>query len=302
MRILVTGGTGFLGTHLVKKLETDGHEVVSVSSKSGNLVEYDSFVRHLSTYPIFDKIFHLANDTKAGDYSLYYPMNDWLSNTLINANMLRYWHDHHPEAQLIAIGTSCSYMVGDDHLKESDYLKGEPDPTLRAYATTKRHLLEGLMACSKQHGMKWVYFIPGTFYGPGFKGNDNHFIFDFIRKLVNGVPEFWGNGDQVRDVVYVDDAVDLMWKLSEVGKNIVTNITSGTQLTLKEYVKEICKVLKISDKSKWDVSKYSGNKSRKLSTDKLNTLIEDDLGGSFKFTPLRDGLSRCVDYYRGVEK
>ena len=67
MNILVTGGTGFLGTHLVKKLRADGHFVVVTSSKFGNLLDYGSFVDDCMESPRFDKIFHLANDTKAGD-------------------------------------------------------------------------------------------------------------------------------------------------------------------------------------------------------------------------------------------
>jgi len=162
MKIFVTGGNGFLGKVLCKKLIELGHEVTSPTSKDCNLY---SPIRK-TDYPIsFDLIFHLAAWTQAGDFCLYHPGEQWINNQKINTNILEWWYKSQNQAKLIFIGTSCSYSTANS-LVEKNYLLGEPIDSLYTYAFTKRMLLQGAMALSSQFGMKWLCPVPSTLYGP----------------------------------------------------------------------------------------------------------------------------------------
>ena len=157
MKVLVTGATGFLGRYLVPSLKDRGYDVHISNTLQGNLLD----IQNLSIYSEveFDYIFHLAAVTKAGDYCMTHQGDQWITNQIINTNILRYWAEQQPQAKMVAMGTSCSYSPG-IHMKEGNYLLGEPESSLYTYAMTKRMLLMGLQAIQQQYGLKWLYFIP----------------------------------------------------------------------------------------------------------------------------------------------
>ena len=107
MKILITGGTGFLGTALCDALERGGHELVKVNSRNCDLTRAESLdqFNHLK----FDRIFHLAAWTQAGDFCLHHPGEQWILNQRLNTNTLAWWQARQPEAKLVCMGTSCAY-------------------------------------------------------------------------------------------------------------------------------------------------------------------------------------------------
>jgi GDP-L-fucose synthase len=217
MKVLVTGATGFLGRHLTKKMKALNWEISISNSKVANLNKIENLFQYNEAK--FDYIFHLAAVTKAGDYCIKHPGDQWIANQIINTNILNYWKDYQPQAKMICMGTSCSYAPGMP-MTEDNYLFGEPEPSLYTYAMTKRMLLVGLQSIQKQYGLKWTYFIPSTLYGPDFELDDNHFIFDFIRNCYNAKHNnedyvLWGDGNQRRELIYVDDAVDAILNLCD---------------------------------------------------------------------------------------
>ena len=124
MKILVTGGTGFLGRHLVPDLQRQGAEVTIINSRNCNLVEKQNLLQFKDTK--FDRIYHLAAWTKAGDFCLYHKGEQWIINQQINTNVLWFWREHQPQAVMIAMGTGCAYPP-ELELKEENYMVGEPD-------------------------------------------------------------------------------------------------------------------------------------------------------------------------------
>src|SRR5205807_10412342 len=163
--ILVTGATGFLGTAFCSCLEADGHSVVRLNSKNCNLTEPHS----LDCYNgrPYDQVYHLAAWTRAGDFCLYHPGEQWVVNQQINTHVLAWWQRHQPQAKMICIGTSCAYAPDQD-LVEENYLVGTPIESLFTYAMTKRMLYIGLLALRKQYGLKYLCLVPSTLYGPGY--------------------------------------------------------------------------------------------------------------------------------------
>ena len=120
-KVLVTGGTGFLGTHLTTALKEHGYDVTVIHSGNCDLTRADSLNQFNGTQ--FDEIYHLAVWTQAGDFCLYHPGEQWLINQKINTNMLSWWQEKQPSAKMICMGTSCSYDPMFP-LKEEYYLSG----------------------------------------------------------------------------------------------------------------------------------------------------------------------------------
>jgi GDP-L-fucose synthase len=298
MKALVTGATGFLGKHLSQKLRESGVEAYisnSVIANLMNIANIDAYYNNIK----FDYIFHLAAVTKAGDYCMTHQGDQWLANQLINTNILTYWKNKQPQAKMVAMGTSCSYSPG-NVMKEENYLLGQPEPTLYTYAMTKRMLLLGMQAIQQQYGLKWLYFIPSTLYGPGFKLDDNHFIFDFIRNCYNAQTndepwELWGDGEQRRELIYVKDAVDAMFNLLD-HENEVFNLGSGRDYTINEFAQKVCEIYDYDFNSVGhDMTKYVGVKEKKIDTTKVMSYLGEK---EFLKTSLEEGLEECIEYFK----
>ena len=292
---LVTGATGFLGSHLCRRLKNAGHTVLISNTKCANLMD----LKNLEVYKDFrfDYIFHLAAITKAGDYCLKHKGDQWLSNQAINTNILTYWKEEQPQAKMICMGTSCSYSPG-TIMEEKNYLLGQPDGDLYTYAMTKRMLLVGLQSLEEQYGLEWLYFIPSTLYGPGFELEDNHFIFDFIRNCYEAKYRgkdfvYWGDGSQKRELIYVRDAITAILGLLDF-KNQVFNLGAGEDHTIKDFVQKICKIYDYDfDLVGKDLTKYAGVKEKKLMIDKTVKC----LGHGYNRTSLDIGLKESVGYF-----
>jgi GDP-L-fucose synthase len=291
--ILVTGATGFLGGHLIEALEKEGFVIHISNTQVANL----NNLNNLDIYDQinFDYIFHLAAVTKAGDYCLRHPGDQWLANQIINTNILKYWKERQPKAKMICMGTSCSYAP-DIPMKEENYLIGTPEKSLYTYAMTKRMLLDGLKALEQQYGLEWLYFIPSTLYGPNFEEEDSHFIFDLIKKIYNGATkgtavELWGDGYQKRELVFVEDAVEMIINLLDQ-KNEIFNLGSSKDYTIREFAGIISKLIGYEEEIYYDTSKYVGVREKKVIMSKV-----EKLGVGVMRTPLYAGLKETVDYY-----
>jgi GDP-L-fucose synthase len=297
MKILVTGATGFLGTPLCQKLRQAGHSVTPVGSKNADLRQPGSL--HKFNHMQFDQIFHLAAWTQAGDFCLRHPGEQWIFNQQMNTNMLGWWQHFQPQAKLIAIGTSCCYEPGKPH-REDRYLSGAPTDSLFTYAYTKRMLYVGLLALQKQFGLKYLFLIPNTLYGPDYHldGRQMHFIFDLLRKIVDGQQKgtpvvLWGDGHQRRELVYVEDFVRAAMTLAENHDNDIVNIGSGEEHSIRWYAEQLSRLVGFdSDRIQYDTSRYVGAESKVLCIDKIRQLLPD-----FSPTETKQGLQTIVDWY-----
>lgn len=300
-KVLVTGATGFLGTHLCKELEKQNYQIYISNTKIANLDKVENL--YIYNNIKFDYIFHLAAVTKAGDYCLKHKGDQWVANQVINTNILRYWKDHQSQAKMICMGTSCSYAP-DVFMTEDNYLLGQPDNGLYTYAMTKRMLLIGLQSLSEQYGLNWLYFVPSTLYGPDFELHDNHFIFDFIRNCYNAKynnQEFviWGNGEQRRELIYIDDAVNAILELIDQN-NEVYNLGSGQDNSINEFASMVCDAYEYDPKLiKRDLTKYVGVKEKKIDTAKIDASLYPK---KLVNTSLREGIIKSVEYFKGAYK
>ncbi len=296
-KIIVTGATGFLGSAVCAKLEEQGHKVTRLSSKNCDLTKDSSLSKFNDDK--YDQIFHLAAWTQAGDFYLTHLGEQWIINQQINTNVLSWWKSHQSQAKMIAIGTCCAYNPSLE-LKEENYLEGGPDFGLFTYAMTKRMVYVGLKALEKQFGMKYLYLVPSTLYGPGYHtdARQMHFIFDLIRKIMRGklfgTPvSLWGDGTQKRELIYRDDFIDAMLKLNNKYDNEIVNIGSGQEFDMGHYAKLICeKVGYDFNQIFFDASKFVGVTSRQLNIEKLLRFVPD-----WVQTSLEIGLSTTIEWF-----
>lgn len=297
MDILVTGATGFLGRHLTSQLSKLGHNIYISNTTTANLEDINNLAVFVDVK--FDYIYHLAAVTKAGDYCLHHKGDQWIKNQKINTNILQYWKECQPQAKMICMGTSCSYAP-DIPMHEENYLLGQPESSLYIYAMTKRMLLMGLQALEHQYGLEWAYFIPSTLYGPGFELDDNHFIFDFIRNCYNAKYNgdkfvVWGDGEQRRELIYVQDAVDAIIALSSV-KNKIFNLGSGQDYTINEFANKVCEVYHYDPNLiGHDMTKYVGVREKKIDTDRMVKYLGNE---KFLKTSLEQGLTTSIEYFK----
>jgi GDP-L-fucose synthase len=301
VKVLVTGATGFLGTALCRALATAGHEVVGLGSAQCNLTKQGALEPWSGTR--FERIVHLAAWTQAGDFCLHHPGEQWIINQQINTNVLAWWQIRQPQAQLIAIGTSCAYAP-DRELIEENYFAGAPIESLFTYAMTKRMLHAGLLALSKQFGLRALTVVPSTLYGPGYHtdGRQMHFIFDIIRKVLcaraTGEPVvLWGDGYQKRELIHVDDFIRATLQLADRPGVELVNVGAGEEHTIREFASLVCEHVGYAfERVQFDTSRYVGARSKCLRIDRLRELLPD-----FRHTPLSEGLRGTIDSFVRAE-
>ena len=301
MKIIVTGSSGFLGTALCAYLEALGHTLTKLNSNNCDLRKADSLSAFSSEK--YDLLFHLAAWTQAGDFCIKHPGEQWIINQQINTNVLSWWAQAQPQAKLVFMGTSCVYAP-ESELRETDYMLGEPIDSLYTYAMTKRMLYQGARALSKQFGLRYLCAVPSTLYGPGYHtdGRQMHFIFDLIRKIIRGKEYgepvvLWGDGHQKRELVLVEDFVQILWQLTEKFDNEIFNIGAGEEHSIRTFAEIICREVGCPDESiDYDTSKYVGAKSKCLNIDKIKMALP-----SYSIQTLDRGLKTTIKWFYEVK-
>ncbi len=296
MKILLTGATGFLGTALCHRLRASGHELTALGSRDADLRVQGTLDRFRERY---DQVWHLAAWTQAGDFCLTHTGEQWIVNQAMNTHVLEWWQRRQPQAKLISIGTSCSYDPTLP-LREENYLQGVPIDSLYTYAHTKRMLLIGQMALQRQYGLRWLTLVPSTLYGQNYHtdGRQMHFIFDLIRKILRGKlygepVVLWGDGEQKRELIHVEDFISAALALSEAHDNQVVNVGAGAEHSIKHFARLICAAADYDfARIQYDTTRYVGAKSKCLETAKLRGLVPQ-----WRQIELADGLAQTLAWF-----
>ena len=309
-KILVTGGAGFLGSYLVKKLRQRRCENIFIPLiEEYDLVDIEATKRlYQDAKP--DIVIHLAALVGGIGANRANPGKFFYDNIMMGTQMMEQGRQFGVE-KFVALGTTCCYPKSTPvPFKEEDLWSGYPEETNAPYGLAKKMLLVQSQAYRKQYRFNSIFLMPVNLYGPGnnFDPESSHVIPAVIKKCFDAQKSstnspftihhspitVWGTGEPTRDFLYVEDAAEgILLATEKYNKSDPLNLGAGFEISIKDLVELIAKLTGFKGKITWDTSKPDGQPRRCLDTSKA----EKEFGFRAK-TDFQEGLRKTIDWYR----
>jgi GDP-L-fucose synthase len=296
-RILVTGGGGFLGSHLTERLEREGHDVFVARRRDYDLTRYtDAEQLFADAQP--ELVFHLAAEVGGIGANRANPGRYWYANLMMGAHVLELSRLHDVR-KLVVAGTVCAYpKFTPVPFNEDDLWNGYPEETNAPYGVAKKSILVGAQSYREQYGTDAIYLLPANLYGPrdNFDLSSSHVIPALIRKMVEATGEvvLWGDGSPTREFLFVADCADgLVLAAQRYDGAEPVNLGTGVETSIRELAETIADLTGFDGELVWDTSMPNGQPRRQLDASRADRLF-----GFRARTPLREGLSRTIAWYR----
>lgn len=301
-RVVVTGGSGFLGRRVIERLEAEGaKEVVNIRS-----TEYDlrqpAVVREMLAEWKPDVVIHLAAVVGGIGANMVSPGRFFYENAVMGIHLIE-------ESRLagvqkfVCVGTVCAYpKFAPVPFREDDLWDGYPEETNAPYGIAKKALLVQLQAYRDEYDFNGIYLLPVNLFGPGDNVDPatSHVIPALTRKFVEAAERgddevvCWGTGDASREFLYVDDAAEGIVAATRLyDSREPVNLGSGREITIRELAERIAELVGFAGRIVWDSSKPDGQPRRLLDTSRAEREFGFKAG-----TTLEDGLRATVDWYR----
>ena len=301
-RIVVTGGTGFLGRHLISQLEKMGCRDVFVPIHS----EYD-LTRIDAIERLFDEhrpeiLIHLAAVVGGIGANRTNPGRFFYDNAIMGIQLIDAALRHGIE-KTVVLGSICAYpKFTPVPFLEEELWNGYPEETNAPYGLAKKMLLVQCQAYREQYGMNAIFLLPVNLYGPrdNFNLESSHVIPALIRKCVEAVKDgrdeivLWGDGSPTREFLYVEDAAEgILLATERYDKSDPVNLGSGMEISIRDLATTIAAMTGFTGRIVWDTSQPNGQPRRCLDVSRAER--------EFLFrsaTPFEVGLRKTIDWYR----
>jgi len=298
-KVLVTGGNGFLGSHLVGNLKNLGADVFAPGSK-----DFDLRVRKNCREIVKNQeiVIHLAAKVGGIGFNREHAGEMYFDNIMMGAMLME-------EARLaqvkkfVALGTICAYpKFTPVPFKEEKLWDGYPEETNAPYGLAKKMLLIQSQAYRQQYGFNSIFLLPVNLYGPGdnFDPASSHVIPALIKKVFDAKKNrenaitVWGTGRPTREFLYVKDAArGIILAGEKYDKSEPVNLGAGFEISIKKLAEKICNISGFKGKIIWDKSKPDGQPRRMLDVSRA----EKEFGFKAK-TSFEEGLKKTIKWYQ----
>ena len=300
-RVTVTGGGGFLGSAVVRRLEVLGAtEIFVPRSRDYDLRTRDGIGRALAEgHP--DLVIHLAAVVGGIGANRENPGRFFYENAIMGIELMEQSRLA-GVGKFVQIGTVCSYpKFTPVPFQEEELWSGYPEETNAPYGLAKKMLLVQGQAYRQQYGFDVIHLIPVNLYGPGdnFNPSSSHVIPALIKKCVEAREagedhiEVWGTGSASREFLYVEDAADgIVLAAEHYDAAEPVNLGVGSEITIRDLVGLIVRLTRFSGEIRWDPSKPDGQPRRALDTSRARERF-----GFVATTAFEDGLARTIEWY-----
>jgi len=307
-RVIVTGGAGFLGRVVVKKLKERGaSEIIVPRSADYDLTKLKAIKQLLADScsedgaPV-DMIIHLAARVGGIEANRLNPATFFYDNLMMGTQLI---HESYMAGvpKFVAIGTVCAYpKFAPIPFREDDIWNGYPEETNAPYGLAKKMMLVQSQTYREQYGYNSIFLLPVNLYGPedNFDLQTSHVIPALIRKCVESKERgdttitAWGDGSPTREFLYADDAAEgILLAAEKYNDSDPVNIGSAFEISIKELLETIVRLTGFTGEVQWDSSKPNGQPRRKLDTSRAKALF-----GFESQTTFEDGLQRTIEWYR----
>ena len=300
--IVVTGGSGFLGSRVVQLLKEKGATKIFVpTSESHDLRQRENASKITKNADI---VFHIAAKVGGIGLNQQKPGELFYDNMVMGINLIEEARKNNVE-KFIALGTVCSYpKFTPIPFSEDSIWDGYPEETNAPYGLAKKMLLVQSQAYRQQYGFQSIMVIPTNLYGPNdnFDDNTSHVIPALIKKIWlakrNNEKQIsvWGDGTPTRDFLYVDDAArGIILAAEKYNSEIPINLGSGKEISIKDLVAKLLKIMNANLQISWQTDKPNGQPRRCISIERARREI-----GFEPMVDLDDGLAKTVNWYESV--
>ena len=300
-RIMVTGGAGFLGRHLIRRLGQKGCLNVYVPTHD----EYDltriDAVEHLFDEHRPEVLIHLAAVVGGIGANLANPGRFFFDNAIMGIQLIEAARRRGVE-KTVVLGTICAYpKFTPVPFREEELWNGYPEETNAPYGLAKKMLLVQCQAYREQYGMNAIFLLPVNLYGPGdnFDLESSHVIPALIRKCAEAVEAgrdeivLWGDGSPTREFLYVEDAAEgILLATERYDRSDPVNLGSAMEISIHDLATTIAAMTGFAGRIIWDTSKPNGQPRRCLEVSRAEREF-----GFRAATPFEVGLRKTIDWY-----
>jgi GDP-L-fucose synthase len=301
-RVMVPGGLGFVGRHLVAALKARGCREVSVPAHDEFDLTREADVKRAFDRARPDLVIHLAARVGGIGANREHPGRFFYENLMMGALLMEHARRRGVE-KFVGVGTICSYPKHTPVPFSEDRLwDGYPEETNAPYGLAKKMLLVQAQAYRQEYGFNAIHVLPVNMYGPGdnFDERTSHVIPALIRKCFAALDRHddaivcWGDGSATREFLYVEDCVEAILLAAErYGAADPVNIGTGAEISIRDLVTMIADISGFTGEIRWDRSKPNGQPRRCLDTARAARCF-----GFRARTPFAEGLRRTIAWYR----